>query len=406
MPTIEQASVQVAEFPYRFASPFGNDGIVPLYSSVPLNSPESGCLPCVVCGNSVVRNQVIASASQSNNGANGVNGTAGSGTKVVITPEAPPPTTRVLVVGGGGAAYDPGWSGFCPGGGGGGQVVESLDVPLSSGAIYQAYVGRGGINYLNEHNVPYICGETSRFGIAGGLPLLIAAGGQGGGSGGDGPANPPTNPYTGGGGGVYPVYPSTTGTSGFSGGDADSVFDNTVPFQVFVSGGGAGAAESGKSGYIDIQTVQGATTVFVGGPDHYTGGPQGGAGVKSLILNQHFGGGGGGTYHCHVPGSWAIDAHAGAGGLGGGGAGYASYVHGDPIPSVCIPAPNSGGGAGACGYNNPPNVPGADGVVVIQIPHLQFTGEVTGQHTQTVAFDNFGNRYVQLTFTGTGTYTA
>ena len=89
MPTIEQASVPVAEFPDQFSSPYGNDGIVPLYSSIPLKSPVSGCLPCVVCGNSVVRGQAIASASQSNNGANGVNGTAGSGTKVVISPSSP-----------------------------------------------------------------------------------------------------------------------------------------------------------------------------------------------------------------------------------------------------------------------------------------------------------------------------
>lgn len=65
MPTIEQASIPVTEFPNQFASPFGNDGVVPLYSSVPLRSPVSGCLPCVVCGNSSVRNQAVSSLAPS-----------------------------------------------------------------------------------------------------------------------------------------------------------------------------------------------------------------------------------------------------------------------------------------------------------------------------------------------------
>jgi len=62
MPTITQASVPVKTYSRLFISPYGNDGIVPLYSSIPLNNKTTGdCLPCVLCGNSNVRESVIQS---------------------------------------------------------------------------------------------------------------------------------------------------------------------------------------------------------------------------------------------------------------------------------------------------------------------------------------------------------
>ena len=39
-----------------------------MYSSVPLKSPVIGCLPCVVCGNSIVRQQIVTNSSNSGNG--------------------------------------------------------------------------------------------------------------------------------------------------------------------------------------------------------------------------------------------------------------------------------------------------------------------------------------------------
>jgi hypothetical protein len=81
MPTIQQASVPVTEFPNLYVSPFGNDGVIPLYSSVPMNTPvNSNCLPCVICGNSVTRKQIIAEQSQSVQSAiaNGVNVAVGT----------------------------------------------------------------------------------------------------------------------------------------------------------------------------------------------------------------------------------------------------------------------------------------------------------------------------------------
>jgi hypothetical protein len=54
MPSISDANTPVTSFPNEFTSPFGNDGVTPLYSAVPLKSPGTGCLPCVVCGNSTL----------------------------------------------------------------------------------------------------------------------------------------------------------------------------------------------------------------------------------------------------------------------------------------------------------------------------------------------------------------
>lgn len=67
MPSITDASLAVKEYPNLFVSPYGNDGVIPLYSSVPLKSPVEGCLDCIVCGNSIVRQEIITSSSQSGN---------------------------------------------------------------------------------------------------------------------------------------------------------------------------------------------------------------------------------------------------------------------------------------------------------------------------------------------------
>ena len=72
MPSIQTASTAVTSFPNMFSSPYGNDEIVPLYSSVPLKSPVAGCLPCVVCGNSIVRQQVTSNSGFSKTSAGGV----------------------------------------------------------------------------------------------------------------------------------------------------------------------------------------------------------------------------------------------------------------------------------------------------------------------------------------------
>jgi hypothetical protein len=60
MPSITTASKQVTDFPFRYISPFKDDPVVPLYSSVPLFAPQAGCLPCAACGNYADRKKIIA----------------------------------------------------------------------------------------------------------------------------------------------------------------------------------------------------------------------------------------------------------------------------------------------------------------------------------------------------------
>jgi hypothetical protein len=61
MPSIQTASQKVTNFPNLHSSPYGNDGVIPLYSSIPINNLTSGtCLPCVLCGNSNLRSEYIA----------------------------------------------------------------------------------------------------------------------------------------------------------------------------------------------------------------------------------------------------------------------------------------------------------------------------------------------------------
>ena len=60
MPSITTASRQVTSFPFKYISPFNDDPVVPLYSSVPLFAPQSGCLPCAACGNYSDRKKIIA----------------------------------------------------------------------------------------------------------------------------------------------------------------------------------------------------------------------------------------------------------------------------------------------------------------------------------------------------------
>lgn len=50
MPSIYDSTKKITEFPNRYSSPYGNDLVVPVYSSVPITGTAKGeCLPCVVC---------------------------------------------------------------------------------------------------------------------------------------------------------------------------------------------------------------------------------------------------------------------------------------------------------------------------------------------------------------------
>lgn len=51
MPTIQSISTFSRVQPNSHVSPFGNDAMVQLYSSIPLQEgKDEACLPCVLCG--------------------------------------------------------------------------------------------------------------------------------------------------------------------------------------------------------------------------------------------------------------------------------------------------------------------------------------------------------------------
>jgi hypothetical protein len=60
MPSILTAATPITEFPNKYISPYGNDGVIPVYSSIPIyNTPTNSiCLPCVICGNSMTRREI------------------------------------------------------------------------------------------------------------------------------------------------------------------------------------------------------------------------------------------------------------------------------------------------------------------------------------------------------------
>lgn len=61
MPSIVTASIPVTRFKTQYVSPYGNDGVIPMYSSIPiLTAPDNtACLPCVICGNSSTRYKIL-----------------------------------------------------------------------------------------------------------------------------------------------------------------------------------------------------------------------------------------------------------------------------------------------------------------------------------------------------------
>jgi len=57
---LSSTSTTVENYPNLFMSPFGNDGVIPVYSSIPIVADGStACLPCVVCGNSTRALEII-----------------------------------------------------------------------------------------------------------------------------------------------------------------------------------------------------------------------------------------------------------------------------------------------------------------------------------------------------------
>ena len=61
MPSITSSKLDATNFPNKFISPFGDDPVVPIYSSIPFSTGQNNCLPCAICGSSFDR-QIILKA--------------------------------------------------------------------------------------------------------------------------------------------------------------------------------------------------------------------------------------------------------------------------------------------------------------------------------------------------------
>jgi len=59
MPSVTDNTKLPVEFPNRFAFPYGNDAVTPLYSSIPLPTAQN-CFPGIVCGGLKAREAVLA----------------------------------------------------------------------------------------------------------------------------------------------------------------------------------------------------------------------------------------------------------------------------------------------------------------------------------------------------------
>jgi hypothetical protein len=59
MPSIDKAKIRLTNFPSKFISPFADEFLVPVYSSIPFEKNQNNCLPCALCGTYKDRQDVL-----------------------------------------------------------------------------------------------------------------------------------------------------------------------------------------------------------------------------------------------------------------------------------------------------------------------------------------------------------
>ena len=359
MPSIITASKPVTNFANGFASPYGSDQIIPLYSAVPLNLNQGNCLPCVACGNSVVRSNLIKYTSTTSALAN---------TSLVTTSPTLPYTITFLLVGGGGAAGSSvADNGNTPGGGGAGGIVTST-IQVQIGQALNISVGGGGTNtYFTDISIR---GKNGANSVINYLSNSIIA-------------------YGGGGGGGVDIG-QTDGAVGGSGGGGGS------PSNI-IGQGGLNISDQGNLGARSRINPNNGAPVGGGG-----GGGAGGAGSLPTFSpdynpNYYYGGNGGAGFTSLITGSLSYYA------AGGGGAGPdANHFGSNGLGWPCY---GSGGSGYDINFDRGLGNPGYDGVCILSIPTESYSGRYYG----TLASGNpltVGNSKV-LVFTSTdATYIA
>jgi len=266
---------------------------------------------------------------------------------------------QYLSIAGGGGGGGNGDNQGGGGGGAGGYLTSTFTT--SSYEQFVITVGSGGGSATSGNG-----GNGTNSSIVGPNLSVVSIGG-GAGSGWY------SNPNTGGSGGGARGLNSTAGAPGTPGqGNAGGSGSNTTSPRS--GGGGGGAGSAGQNG--------------VGG-NLNTG--NGGNGLASSITGSSVfraGGGGGGKDTTEV--------YLTPGGSGGGGFGGRRGVE-----AGSGTANTGGGGGGEGGKSGVRSGSGGSGVVILRMPTVSYTGQVTGSPTVTTS----GSDTI-LTYTGSGTYTS
>jgi len=258
-----------------------------------------------------------------------------------------------LLVGGGGGSST--GAGVVDSGGGAGGVITGNNLVITPGTTYNIIVGQGGAP-----------GNTGGNTVA--FNLTAYGGGFGAGSGINGLGSTPGGNGGSGGGGYNAIGGLGTLNQGFSGGTGSGTGFGTSAGSS--GGGGAGAPGNNK---------------FYGGigiPN-----PISGSTIGQLSAGQYWIAGGGTGTSYGYPNPDVVYP----GGLGGGGNG-GLVNNGSTVPTAGMP--NTGGGGG--GYNS-----GGSGVVILSVPTINYTGNVTGSPVVTTNGSN-----TLITFLSSGSYTA
>ena len=272
------------------------------------------------------------------------------GSEVLL--QAPNYTADVLIAAGGGG----GGSGHSGGGGGGGAggYITNSSKTLNTGTTYTVTVGAGGAGSTGTN--------ASGVGSQGGDSSLTGeTTAVGGGGGGYAAGNVATTGGSGGGGGGNSGTAGAAGTSG-QGNAGGSAAGSGASAS---GGGGGGSGGAGQTG---------------------VGSAHGGAGTSNSITGSavsYAGGGGGGAF-----------SSAGGTGNGGGGNGGGGTAVGADATA------NTGGGGGGGGQDSLGG-DGSDGVVIISVPTINYSGTTTGSPTVTTSGSN-----TIMKFTASGSYTA
>ena len=280
-------------------------------------------------------------------------------------------TVDFLVIGGGGAGgYDQGGAGGAGGyrtsfGTSGGGASAESSLTFSTGTVYTATIGDGGVGVGTNAARAESGDDTTLSGSD--ITNVVSAGGGGGGvydfTTGSAKQNGDPGGSGGGGGGYVGSGGAGTANQGYAGGNAATL-----------CGGGGGGASS-----VGVAAVASSSA------------GNGGAGVSSTITGASVaraGGGGGACTSSYTPGT-ASDG-------GGAGTNSTSVAPGDG-------SANTGGGGGGA-WTGQDGGNGGTGVVILSMPDGNYSGNTTG--SPTVAVDVGGTGKTTVTFTGDGTYTA